>query len=473
MAKRSPFFVGVSAATADATGNFDLVLPSGTQDGDLLIADIAMRGTAVVTPPSGWAEAVTQRNGGNTSTVATASIASCAQFYIFRGSSAPSLTCTRTGGDVALFRVRAFRYVSSYDTGGSAVLGSNSTTVSMTALDPAGENELMVVGLAGADNISFSQALESGGSDPIATSSNTITTGTRSVGWTHTAVPDVQFAECADSNTTTGADTALALYHAVKADSGAATTVQATASATSRHGIFASLFICQDVPAGYPAIERRISGSSASSTSHNIASSVAGATSSQKLLVMVVYGNAGSISISGWTNIFTSNDGGGLSLSLWEKVGDGSGTDACTVALGSASAIVYSSFIISNVDLSQAIGAGTTATVSAGAPNPPSVTASWGSAKNLFMIALANLNTSPVTVTSWPSNYSERFREIVGSFGTLIHGGYYNEAASDDPPAGGTVESAGLVNTIVIKPATTPAMLIPPPQQHIAHMLVR
>lgn len=222
----------LGTVVTDATGNFDLIEPVGVASGDLMIACIAMRGTAVVTPPTDWVAAATQRNTGDTD--ATDGIASGAMFYIVRGGSAPSLTFTRTAGDVAYGRIISYSGGSStpLDTGSSETQAAAGATPTTPALVTAEDGELIVAMAAYGDQYTVS-AFDAA-TDPTTASGATDTT---------TAPTNGSWIERSDSNTATGADTGLGIADAVKASAGSTGTIQATiSSAAGRNYLAAAAF---------------------------------------------------------------------------------------------------------------------------------------------------------------------------------------------------------------------------------------
>jgi hypothetical protein len=213
-------FRSQAAPAAVASGNLTFTEPSGAAEGDLLVVVIAYRSTATFTAPSGW-EILQQQSSGNTSTTTATSIGSGLIAWTIRGSSAPSLTFTRTAGDVAQGRIAAYKGVHRGNpviSSTSATLGANSTTVSVGGLTGIPQGALMVIGACGADNGTCS-AYQCG-TDPVAN----------------------QFIERADTNTATGADTTNALADAIKTVEGDTGTIQYTASLSSRHVIVAAAF---------------------------------------------------------------------------------------------------------------------------------------------------------------------------------------------------------------------------------------
>lgn len=214
-------FVGVlpaqgSNATEVASGNLTLAEPSGSTEGDLLVAGIAYRSTAAFTVPSGWAAAATQQSTGDTVTTTGGGRGSGLLAYIVRGASAPSFVFTRTAGDVAQGAVACYRcapgYTWSYDTGVSATMAANGTTVSVGGFTAAAAGELLVMLGAGGDNLTFSA-------------------------YSSTSTKIQAFTQRFQDNTSTGADTTLALADAIQASAVTTGTLQYTATGSDRNVI--------------------------------------------------------------------------------------------------------------------------------------------------------------------------------------------------------------------------------------------
>lgn len=100
-------FAGISDAVTVGTDAITLSEPAGAQENDLLIACIAMRDAAVFTLPSGWTEVRQVNNAPLASGIFPQ--ASALMACRVRGSTAPALEFTRTGGGVAHGRVMALR----------------------------------------------------------------------------------------------------------------------------------------------------------------------------------------------------------------------------------------------------------------------------------------------------------------------------------------------------------------------------
>ena len=213
-----------------ASGNISPQIPAEVQEGDLLIAHISYRDAAEFSAPAGGEWTIhEQQSLGNTSTTVGASIASGMIASCIRGASNPGTVFTRTGGDVAMGRITAWRpdagtveFVGS----SSNTLAANSTTVTTGELTASGADNLLILGYCGANNVGASEFRAA--TDPTTQSGNTdATTGSITVADT--------WVEIYDSTTTIGADTRAALARAVKTAAGATGELRITAEDSNRH----------------------------------------------------------------------------------------------------------------------------------------------------------------------------------------------------------------------------------------------
>jgi len=227
----------IGASLVDATGDFTLAEPAGVAQGDLMIACVAWRGNAAITPPAGWTQVVAPQNSGDTDT--TNGIASGGMWYIVRGASAPALTFTRTAGDVAICRIVSYSggAATPLDAATGATLGAVNITVTTASITTAEAGELIVAMTSGGDNYSVS-AFDAA-TDPTTASGATDTT---------TAPTDGTWLERSDVATTTGADGSLGIADAVRATAGATGTIQATMSGAGRSVMIAAAFKLQVAP---------------------------------------------------------------------------------------------------------------------------------------------------------------------------------------------------------------------------------
>lgn len=229
-------FVAVSAVTEVTTTSMTLTEPTGAAQGDLLVAVISSRTTATtsITLPAGWALVDEQKN--NSTATTTSALASGMMAYIIRGSSAPSYAFTLPAGiSVALGRVIAYRNAaqsSTKDANTSFTTATNTTAVSGTGLTTTQDDDLIVAAACGGQEASWTNFAAA--TDP------TISSGTGSGSTAHPSAGVWQ--ERADSNTTTGADTSLAIFDAVKTTTGATGNLTATASQGAGHVVVAGAF---------------------------------------------------------------------------------------------------------------------------------------------------------------------------------------------------------------------------------------
>lgn len=202
-------YVGTSASVTEvASGNITPTEPAGVASGDLLVACIAYRDSAAFTLPADWTLVASQESSGNTTTNNSA-IGSGLMAYIVRGASAPSFTFTRTGGNVALARVYAYRGVDQttpYITGQSRTQPTAESNVSTNSLTTTSDDALVVFMVAGGQEGTVSN---------FRTETN-LTIASSGTGSNSTAAPAPNmFQERSDDQTTTGADTLLAVADAV------------------------------------------------------------------------------------------------------------------------------------------------------------------------------------------------------------------------------------------------------------------
>ena len=227
-------FIGVGAA-GTATGTpLSLTEPAGVRDGDLLIACIASRTTSLTSiTNTGWT-LVAEQKTNNIATDTTA-VASGAMFRRVReGTTDLTFTLPASGTSVAFGRIIAYRGVlqaTPADISAASTTAVNTTAVSVTGLTTTQANDLIVAMCAGGRAAAWS-AFDAA-TDPSVAS-----------GATNTSTPPTAgtWIERADSSTTTGADTSLAIFDAIKASASATGNLTATASLAASHVVIAGAF---------------------------------------------------------------------------------------------------------------------------------------------------------------------------------------------------------------------------------------
>jgi len=227
-------FVGVSSVVEVSTTAHALVTTgiTGLAQGDLMIACISSRiaSTTSVTLPVGWTLVAEQKN--NNIATNNSAAASGLMAYHVRGASNPALTFTHPVAPApAIGRIVAYRGVNATtpkDTQVAAQTGNNTTAVSVAGLTTAQLDELVVAMAAGGQEAAWSAF---NATDPSGAS-----------GATSTAAPTTAWLERADSATTTGNDTSLAIFDALKSATGATGNFTATASVAAVQVIIAGAF---------------------------------------------------------------------------------------------------------------------------------------------------------------------------------------------------------------------------------------
>lgn len=225
--------VGTVAETTATGGNLTLSEPASSQSGDLLVACIAYRSNAAFTVPSGWT-LIAQESSGDTNS--NAGIASGIMAYIVRGSSAPDLTFTRTGGNVARGAIVRYR-----DSGGGSItmedsnsvtLASNNATITLGGISGS-SGSLIVAMAAGGDGVSGLFSAMDAATDPTTASGATDTT---------TAPTSGTWIERLDSQTVTGADTTIGIFDGVKSSASTTGNLTLSQSTSMRSVMIAATF---------------------------------------------------------------------------------------------------------------------------------------------------------------------------------------------------------------------------------------
>lgn len=163
---------------------------------------------------------------------------------------------------------------------------------------------------------------------------------------------------------------------------------------------------------------------------------------------------------AGWTEIADDSNGSSVGSCTIAKISTGGETQVVvTSSLTGRGA--YFAFAVTGAysTVADGIAAGTASFATGSTtPDPPSVTAPWGSADNLFLCYYGVPDTS-TTVTSYPTNYTYFTGRALGSFGVQICAAARQlAAASDNPPQfvkDGTTTGQRVAQTLVIRPAAT------------------
>jgi hypothetical protein len=278
-------FVGVSTVVEVATTSHTLTLPTGTQDGDLLVAVISSRiaSTTSITLPAGWTR-VTEQKTNNVVAAATTGIASAMMAYIVRGTATPSLVFTHpTAPSVAIGRIVAYRggaEVSPLDTQSSFTTATAVTAVSGAGLTTTAANDLIVMAACGGQAASWT-AFDAV-TDPTTASSTASQTGAPTAG---------TWLERADTTTATGADTSLGIADAIRATAGATGNLTVTASLGAGQAVVAGAF--KIATTGFVAFAFNETNTSGTTTVVTLPE----ATKAGDVIVFAGFGNAATVTV--------------------------------------------------------------------------------------------------------------------------------------------------------------------------------
>lgn len=226
-------FVGTSTTVETASTTLTLTEPAGVADGDLLVACIASRTTATTAVSNtGWT-AVNSQNNNSTATT-TSALASGTMLYQVRAG-APDLSFTLPAGiSVALGRIIAYRgnaATTLLDASTAVTTATNTTAVNVAGLTTTQDDDLIV-------------AMTAGGQEAAWTSFTNVTTPLTASGAvdTTTAPSPTAWIKRAETVTTTGVDTSLGVFDAVRTGTGATGNLTVTASLGAGHVVIAGAF---------------------------------------------------------------------------------------------------------------------------------------------------------------------------------------------------------------------------------------
>lgn len=168
------------------------------------------------------------------------------------------------------------------------------------------------------------------------------------------------------------------------------------------------------------------------------------------IIVLAAYATAGAVSIttpSGWSVLFSVVGSGNLRrVAGFYKVASGSEGATVSITFSRNVSCAANSYRITGYTGTPE--AGTATTGSSTAPNPPSLSPSWGSGDILWLAVFGNVSPGG-TITS-PTNYSSGFSVDEGKI--LIASAQRNLTASSEDPGAFTTSSANwAANTIAIQ----------------------
>lgn len=197
-----------------------------------------------------------------------------------------------------------------------------------------------------------------------------------------------------------------------------------------------------------PSIAATNNGSAGNASSHtlNLPSGIA---AGHLLFAFVMADRSGlgsnTAAISGWTELFRHAANTDRVFYCFYKIANGSeGASATLNWTGVSPHITYVTLRLTDADTSAAPEISSAATANSNAPNPGSVSPSWGTGRATLYLATCGVDSQSSFTTPAPSGYSGGVSTIGGSGGGTGVGvqGKQATASSDDPGAFGTNASS-------------------------------
>ena len=157
-----------------------------------------------------------------------------------------------------------------------------------------------------------------------------------------------------------------------------------------------------------------------------------------------------------WTSLFSTASGSAVRLTAFYKIADG--TEDGKVLDIATSAIERSAWHIYRISGAQSVEAGTATTGTGTAPDPDSLSPSWGSEDTTWLPVIATDNQTADTGSfAYPTNYPTNgiYDEAANAAGCGVASSYRDNAASSENVGAWTLNAslAWVANTIAVRPA--------------------
>lgn len=225
----------------------------------------------------------------------------------------------------------------------------------------------------------------------------------------------------------------------------------------------------------FPSVSSSVTGSSGGGvTTHNIALTSLTINSGDLIIILAAHDGAGvatytwdNSTAGTWTTL-DSYSNGNVDYECRAKVADGT-EDSATLAntISQSETACHIVYVIENWDGTISnVEIGTAAYGATGHPDAPSLTASWGSADNLW-IAFYSAEVGGSDPSAWPTNYTSnqlQANERADAAGCKLAAATYENATATENPAAWTVDDTSadtVANTIVVKPAAAGGSILP------------
>lgn len=161
---------------------------------------------------------------------------------------------------------------------------------------------------------------------------------------------------------------------------------------------------------------------------------------------------------SDWTVLQNTTTAGGLRTATVYKVSDGSDATNVVATLAATARLSAQAMRIIGQKTSGGIEIASPVSGNSAAPDPSSISPSWGSANNLFIVgALARSGGSTTLISAYPTGYTDNQAEATNNNGLGASASIASKSAatSSDNPAAFTLAGARevVVNTLAVRPA--------------------
>lgn len=203
----------------------------------------------------------------------------------------------------------------------------------------------------------------------------------------------------------------------------------------------------------YPTVAAENGGNDTTDQTNHVVNLPAGISVDDLLIAIFTTDGATSITFpAGWTQLYSKQDGGNsFNQKAFYRIADG--TEAATVNATTGSAQMTSHTTYRITGYCGVPKCGTATTAATGNPDPPNLTASWGTDTNLWF-AICGYDDGTKTVNAYPGGYGSGRNDRANNAAGVGAGVAYKTAtaASDNP--GTFTLSAGvwdIANTLVVR----------------------
>lgn len=210
----------------------------------------------------------------------------------------------------------------------------------------------------------------------------------------------------------------------------------------------------------YPVVEAVNGGNDVVNQQNHTVNLPAGIVATE--LLIALFASDGNETITfpgGWTQLYQTNSAGQVTAGAWYRVADGTEGASITVTTTNNQMTAHTTFRISGYTGVPEVGV--TATGNSNAPDPPSLTSSWGVDRTLWIAVSAN--DMDRAYNSYPNYYSNtRFDEAANVEGCGVASARIEKCTATENPGTFALNLADewIANTIAIRSALFPVIAV-------------